>query len=355
MTGASVMPPPPATRRSFTAIAALARTAIEAARAAGVDVDAVLGREGITMDIVEEEDGRIDSDVLVQIWERMAATSGDPFFGLHAGERFVSAKTVHVVGYAARHSRTLADCYARTVRFAPLTNEASEIEMWTEGSRAVVRVGPKPGLPTWPRCYAEMAVSAYLTIGRKWTGVAFAPLGATFQHAAPADVSEYVRLFGESIRFGAPKNELYLASSTLELPLRENDPDIGKYLDARAKVLLDSLEGGRSFENDVRAKIDEELVNGSPALSGVAKRLGMSRRTLQRRLAEQDLSFAGLVDDVRRKTALGLMASPQFAVSEVAALTGYLDAPSFRAAFVRWTGRTPREYRKLSAIPEKPS
>lgn len=333
-----------------TALAALARTAIESARASGVDVDAILQRENIVIDPNEENDGRVEIEVLFHLWDVMATASGDPFFGLHTGERFVSAKTVHVVGFAARHSRTLGDCYERTVRFAPVTNEGSEILLRTEGSRAIMRVGPLPGLPMWPRCYAEMAISAYLVIGRKWTGVDFPALGASFQHPAPADVSEYHRIFGPNVVFEAAKNELYLAREILDLPLSDNDPALAKYLDARAKVLLDSLEGGKSFENDVRSKIDDELVNGTPTLSAVAERLGMSRRTLQRRLAEKELSFAALVDDVRRKTALGLIESSQFSVSEVAALTGYLDAPSFRAAFVRWTGQTPRDYRKrLSA------
>jgi AraC-like DNA-binding protein len=334
------------TRR--TAVGALARTAIEAAEAWGVDVESVLARAGIRIDRRVESDERIEVGRLMSLWELMAEASGDPWFGLHVGERYVSAKTVHVVGYAARHSHTLGECYMRTVRFARVTNEGSEIDLRVEEQRAFVRVGPAPGMPMWPRCYAETALAGYLTVGRKWTGVDFSPIGADFQHAAPADTAEYTRVFGAAVRFDAAKNELILPASVLELPLLEPDPALGAYLEARANVLLETLPE-RGFERDVRSKIDEGLASGAPLLATIASQLGMSARTLQRRLSAESLSFAALVEDVRRTTALGLIARPGCSVSEIAALTGYQDMPSFRAAFVRWTGNTPRAYRQRLA------
>lgn len=343
---------------SRTALAALGRTALEAARAAGVEKEKLLASIEGSREAIEELDGRIDVDDLLRLWHMAAEASGDASFGLHAGERFVSAKTIHVVGYAARNCNTLHDCYERTVRFGRLTNEGSEIALKFSPDKVLMVVGPLPGLAIWPRVYSEMAISAYLTLGRKWTGVEFPLLGATFMHPAPADTSEYTRIFGPNVTFDAPQNALVLDPKTLELPLREPDPSLREYLDLRATVLLDSLEGGRDFENLVRTKIDEELANGAPALGAVARRLGMSGRTLQRRLTAEGLSFSTLVDQVRRTAAVGLIQNPKFSVFEVAALSGYQDAQSFRAAFVRWTGMTPREYRKALAtgnVPPPPS
>jgi AraC-like DNA-binding protein len=319
---------------------------MEAASAMELDVEALLARAGLLRASLEDVDGRIEVDALLRLWELVAEHAGDPFFGLHVGERFVSAKTIHIVGYAARNCLTLGDCYERTVRFGRLTNEASEITLRVEGDRAYMRVGPLAGLPVWPRCYAEMALTAYVTLGQRWTDADLATLGATFQHAAPPDVTEYTRIFGTNVRFGAPKNELILPAVTLDLPLREPDPSLREYLDLRAAVMLASLKEGHDFENVVRSRMDEVLANGTPTLGTVARRLGMSGRTLQRRLTEERLSFSDLVDDVRKTAALGLIENPRFSVFEVAALAGYRDAQSFRAAFVRWTGMTPRDYRR---------
>lgn len=334
------------------ALATLATTVLDAARALGLDTEEIVTRAGIDRAELEVIDGRIDTDALMRLWENVAEASGDPAFGIHAGERFVSAKTIHIVGYAARNCETLGDCYERTARFGRLTNEGSEINVRTEGDRAYVRTNPLPGRPIWPRCYAEMALTAYVVLGRRWTDTPFVPLSVSFQHVAPGDISEYLRVFGGNVRFGALKNEIELPASVFALPLREPDPSLRDYLEARAAVLLSSLEEGREFENQVRTKIDEELANGTPSVAAVAKRLGMSSRTLQRRLGEEKLSFTELADDVRKKTALGLIENPRFSIFEVAALVGYRDAESFRAAFQRWTGMSPRDYRRGRQAPQ---
>lgn len=334
------------------ALATLATTVLGAARALGIETDELVTRAGIDHAELEVIDGRIELDALMRLWESIAEASGDPAFGLHVGERFVSAKTLHIVGYAARNCETLGDCYERTSRFARLTNEGSEISVRVEGERAFVRTNPSPGRPIWPRCYAEMALTAYLMLGRDWTNENFPVTSVSFQHVAPGDISEYVRIFGDVVRFGALKNELELPAYVLALPLREPDPSLRDYLEARAAVMLSSLEDGHELENLVRTKIDEELANGTPSVAAVAKRLAMSARTLQRRLGEENLSFTELVDDVRKKTALGLIENPRFSIFEIAALVGYRDAESFRAAFQRWTGMAPRDYRRGGPNPD---
>src|SRR5207244_1149602 len=114
-----------------------------------------------------------------------------------------------------------------------------------------------------------------------------------------------------------------------------------------AQVLLESLAKANKgdFETGVRRAIDEDLGEGAATLDSVAKRLGTSSRTLQRRLADAQLTFSALVDDVRKGMALGLIENPKLSIFEIAAMVGYQDAPSFRAAFMRWTGMTPRDYR----------
>lgn len=329
-----------------TALAALGRTALEVAESKGVDADGLLERVRLTRAELEEFDGRIRCDSLLSLWQAAADASGDPCFGLHAGEHFVDAKTIHVVGYSARNSPTLGECYGRTIKFARLTNEGSLLELERNGVEARLLLNAARGLPPWPRVYSDMAMAAYLTIGRSWTKKPIHIIRAVFQHEEPADASEYLRIFGPNVSFSGERNELVFPTETLDLPLKEPDPALQEYLDARALALLEGLGQGREFEQKVRAMIDEELANGAPDVETVARRLGMSRRTLQRRLREDGLSFKKLAEDVCRTTALALVANPRFSISSIAAMSGYLDSKSFRAAFSRWTGQTPRDYRR---------
>jgi AraC-like DNA-binding protein len=331
-----------------TALAALARTALDAASRAGLDVDAVLERSRVPREVIDALDGRIAVADLLRLWEIAAEMSGDPFFGLHAGEHVVSARTIHVVGFAARNSRSVAECYEHTVRFAALTNESSEIAVVRERTRASVVVGPKAGLPMWPRVYAEMAIAAYLCIGRKWSGVDIAPLHVTFQHAEPADISEYTRLFGPRVRFGAPQNRLTLSNESLELPFGTTDPEMLAYFQTMATSLLGDSSSPASLEHQVRAAIARTMADHPPTLARIARHLAMSPRTLQRRLADSSLSFTLLVDDVRRITALRLLSARDAMLDAVALRVGYRDPDAFRAAVQRWTGKNPRALRRES-------
>lgn len=330
-----------------TAIASLARTALDAAARAGVDEQVLLARAELDPAVVQAADGRILVSDLLRLWETAAELSGNPFFGLFAGEHVVSARTIHVVGFAARNSATLAECYGHTVRFANITNEASDITLTHERGRGIIAVSPKPGLPTYPRVYAEMAMSAYLSIGRKWVGVAFRPLLTTFQHPAPPDLDEYHRLFGTNLRFGAAKNQLVLAAATLELPMNTSDPEMLAYFQEQAASLGDATLD-TPLEQRVRAEIARLLGSQQPTLALVAPRLAMSPRTLQRKLAAADLLFNSLVDDVRRIEALRMIGARDPDIPSIATRVGYRDLDAFRAAFQRWTGKTPRDYRRES-------
>jgi AraC-like DNA-binding protein len=336
-------------RPRHTVLAALGRTAIEAAKHAGADPEELIRRARVPRGQLEALDGRIDSEALFRLWKQAAEASADPFFGLHAGERIVSAKTIHIVGYAARNSSTLRDCYGRTAEFGRLTNQGSEIKLRVHGDLAYMRVGPLPGLPMWPRCYSEMALAGYLVLGRKWTGVDFPSRGVAFQHPAPRDLSEYRRLFGENIACSARHNELILPAHVLDLPLAHSpDRDLGAYLDERAASMLTALSHDGGFGDLVRKQIDQELANGTPQVGAVARRMGMSVRTFQRRLADDGLVFSTLVDDVRCTVSLRLIHNPRLSLTEIAGFAGYRSLESFRSAFRRWTGGTPQRYRRTA-------
>ena len=90
--------------------------------------------------------------------------------------------------------------------------------------------------------------------------------------------------------------------------------------------------------------IAELLPDERPTIERVAPRLGMSIRTLQRRLREWEHSFAGIVDETRREIAIARLTSSDTSITETAFLLGYSDLSHFTRAFRRWTGMTPREF-----------
>ena len=75
-------------------------------------------------------------------------------------------------------------------------------------------------------------------------------------------------------------------------------------------------------------------------------RLGVSARTLQRRLEDEGTSFGQVLDETRRQTALELIGDPALSVGDISRGVGYADQFAFNKAFRRWTGRSPSAYRR---------
>jgi AraC-like DNA-binding protein len=113
-------------------------------------------------------------------------------------------------------------------------------------------------------------------------------------------------------------------------------------------MLLGQLPRASDAVAQVRAAIHGELKGGDPSLDHVARKLGTSRRSLQRRLADEDLTYAQVLDDVRSTMARAYLAQRDLSIAEVAYLLGFTEQSSFTRAFRRWTRTSPGEFRRAS-------
>ncbi|HMK72490.1 MAG TPA: helix-turn-helix transcriptional regulator, partial [Myxococcaceae bacterium] len=86
-----------------------------------------------------------------------------------------------------------------------------------------------------------------------------------------------------------------------------------------------------------------------PSQASIAKLMGMSERTLQRRLSDEGTTFNKLLEEARRSVAIGYLADRNLAAYEVSFLLGYAEPATFFRAFKRWTGKTPQQYRASMA------
>ena len=147
------------------------------------------------------------------------------------------------------------------------------------------------------------------------------------------------------MHFEAPATSLRFSGRTLATRTRLGDAGLSAYLLAQ----LDDLhaeQSERSVVLRVRAAVADTLCDGVPSKTDIARRLGMSERTLHRRLAEHDETFQAVVDQVRLDVARSLLTDGNRPLGEVAYFTGFSAQSGFTRAFKRWTGQTPLAYRQ---------
>ena len=327
-----------------TVVAAWTRSIVEYAAARGVDLGDVMAAAGIDAATMERPDARIPADADDRIWQAAIERLADPDLGLHLAEGAISARSLGVVGYLTRSSATVGQALARARRFHRLIKDGGDLRLIPDESGITVSERPHEG--PWPRAIAETIVANYVTLARAWTGEQLIPLEVRFQHARPRS-GEHERIFGCPVRFGAPDNAVKFADDDLRRRLRTADSQLLAYLESWAEERLAALAPSRTFADDVRLAVRDCLDHEhSVEVGAVARRLGTSPRSLQRRLLEQGVTFRTLVDAIRRHRAAALLGADA-SISDVADRLGYSDARAFRRAFRRWTGQTPSTGKRL--------
>jgi len=156
---------------------------------------------------------------------------------------------------------------------------------------------------------------------------------------------------GCDVTFGADVDEVVFFGSAHRLPVLGSDPYLNRLLVRYCEEARSHRAGGDSFQVNVENAIAPLLPHGKARASEIASRLGMSLRTLERRLAEEGLTFSTVLDKMRVDLSRRYLQDEDLPISKIAWLLGYTEVSAFNHAYKRWTGRTPREGRAFKKRP----
>lgn len=336
-----------------TVIASWTETVLQAAEGEGLPVADIRTEVGLDRGVLADPEARIPFRQHNSLWQEIDRHGGGRRFGIRVAEAYANGESWGVVGYLAQSASSVGMAIRDVVDNMRLVHErcAFTLEDGPEHTRIIDNGLTTAGAtPT----ETESALATLLVLLRRWSGDAFRPLRVSFSHVAPAgDSASHMTLFGCPVHFAAEATEMILPKAVVDLPLSGSDPSLHTMLSRRASELTAALPVQSDLLRDIEAIVREQLADGAPTVNHVAKRLGLSSRTLQRRLAAEGISYAAILDRYRRETALRLLDDDRLAIYDVSTLLGFSEPKAFRRAFKRWTGLSPRSYRnarRMSAI-----
>lgn len=310
----------------------------------GCDVAAVLAEADLAPAQLDEPFLRIPVSVSRRVWAAAIQHSPDPALGLRVVED-LDVGRFSLFTYLSASSATPREAHSRSTRYARITHEGVEVHLESEevGTLCSTTVEGPPPLPA----EAEASVGLIVRIAPLVMGELFEELRphreVWFQHPAPDYADQYESVFGCPARFEQRADGMRTRAGDIDRPLPKADSALCALIEAHADELLAKLPNSRSFADTVRQRIAAALPDGDPSAEGVAQALGMSARTLRRRLRDCETHHQRLMDEVRHDIARTALAEPGISVNEVAYLLGFSDASAFTKAFKRWTGKSPSE------------
>lgn len=290
-----------------------------------------------------DNDDRIPIETLHELLRGGLVLTGDEDLGLKAA-RELELGGFGALEYAASSARTSRDAIEVIGRYMHLLNDALTVSI--EAGDPIARIVLHNSVAL-PRAAEDFEVGALHVAIRKREIGREQRYDVHFQHAQPADTREYAATFGSArVCFGAAFTGFTLDRSELDQELPTQDPHLHKLISRHADQLLAELPKVQTFTERVRAQLVLELRGGDPTAPRVGKALGVSTRTLTRKLAGEGTNFQALLDALRRALSLRYIESTDLALAELALLLGFSNTPAFNRAFKRWTGKTPAEHRR---------
>lgn len=325
------------------------RALIEACARLGLDTGRILAAAGLERATIEDSDARIPIEQMQALWRKACELSNDPNLALHAVE-VLPFGAYRVIDFLAASASTVGEAITKVADYFPLINSAARLRCIADDAEvAVVLEAPsRPSVITAP--YAEYTLAAVFLRTRTATNQPYPLTRVDFSHPQPVDTREHRRIFECPVVFGKSECRLVVSRAVWSTARTGGDPALFAVLDTHAKMLLDRLPSSSDIVTRVRGAIEAELRGGNPRLEAVARRLALSPRTLQRRLADEGVLFNDLLDEMRLHVAKTYLAQRDVAGAEVAYLLGFSEQSAFNHAFKRWTGRTPTEYRRAAVL-----
>ncbi|HLL24367.1 MAG TPA: AraC family transcriptional regulator [Kofleriaceae bacterium] len=334
--------------------ARIGATIVHIAALRGASVAELQRRTGFDPAVAHDPDARIAIELENALWQTAADLLDDPWFGLRAVAD-LRPGAFDVMDYVVRTAPTLRDALTRLARYNRLVHGAAVFHIEDRAER--VRIEHAFAVPGHApsRHASEFTLAALVVIGTQLIGAPLRPLAVALpSRPPPGDRAIYEQTFGVMPSFGAPVGVIELASAATAARCPAADPLLSDIILRQADALLATRpDPSDSFANRVRRLVSAQLGEGHASLASVARTLRLSERSLQRRLADEALTFDALVDELRRELALRYLADPALAIGEVAYLLGYSEPSAFHRAFKRWTGKTPRESRRGCAVPRR--
>jgi AraC-like DNA-binding protein len=321
---------------------------VDAVERAGFPRNELLRAAGLEAAQLDAAEARVPRREVCRICEIVLDLTGDPAFGLHWSERLTDSAFVPI-SYLMAHAPSLGEGFASLSQFGPLLSDDPGFDLVEHDGKVTLRYRVLAGESLrMQRFAAEMVVASFYRIVRH-TCAGSQPEQVSFEYAAPDYHQEYARVFDQAARFEQPFTGIVFDRALLNVTSTRGDAGVHEALRSLAERRMSRLTQHIPYALRVRELLVERGWSQRIDMKSAARVLGLSVRSLRRRLASEGKSYNDIEKHALAIVAQRLLRDEQRTIQETAHEMGFSDTTTFHRAFKRWTGTTPSAYQADSA------
>jgi len=314
---------------------------------AGVQKDVLERESGIGLAILEKAESRYPVKSHLQLWNAGDTLLKNEDIGIQMGS-VSNPYNRGIVGLNFAASPDLEVAIINKIRFTKILADHINLEFYKTSTSFSVHYSILEGY--FHRLEIERVFSGFLNWVRTFVNSKIYPTRLSFQYSSPESIDLYTKHFRCPMVFDEAVNSITFDIKLLASQNNQFNEYLYSILQSRAEDILSKLGCYPSFVKDVQSMIAGRLCNGNFLVEDIAASLNMSKRTFHRRLADENVTYQGLLDDVRKEMTVSYLAKDECSVKNVPFLVGYADARSFNRAFKRWFGNSVNQYLQSAAV-----
>ena len=318
------------------------RVFLQAMAQLGHNTEGLLVGAGAHASDLDNPDGRVSCETLGTILSLAQRARFIPNIGLELARR-TPLGAYPLLDYLVATSETVAKGVEQLSRYMRLVGNPTEIRAHQDNGEGRIEITNAPSPFS-----VEYSLSLMVLHFRTETEGGFAVTCVSLRHA-PDDAPAFAGGLGCEVKSRASWDGVVVPAAVWHRPLRRRDSVLRRFLETQADQILTRLATRPGVACEVQRALARDLTGGAERIARVARELGMSGRTLQRRLAAEAVSYQQLVDAARKEAAARYLAESTLAICEVAYLVGYSEPAPFHRAFKRWYGMTPETFRQMKS------
>jgi AraC-like DNA-binding protein len=290
--------------------------------------------------VLLQEAGRIPLQGFCLILHELSVISGDESIGLRFGQ-LLEPGGFNVLGHLVMASPTVGEALTYVQQLQQLVVDCADCDFRVDNEQLVFSWTPRQALPVGEKQLVDLLFSAMRSFGIWVTGIIEPFAEVRFQFAKPKDTRPYEQVFGHPGRFDCIQNAICLPLSWRDRPIRSASTNLQPLIYQQALTQCESMCQYGGLVSRISEVVAQLLPDGYATIEKVSAEVGLSSRSLQRRLQSQGVSFSDLVQQVRRQLADYYLRNTSLELGEIAARLGYREQSSFSSAYKCWTGQSP--------------
>lgn len=327
-----------------SALASVGRPLWRLLEANNVDAGALFRRCGLDPALIQESRTRYPFDSLCNALTEASVIMGSKNVGLEMSTHFTPLD-MNALGVTFLSSANLLEAFQRLDRYETLINSSVDFSVEENGARLDL-LTELEGVPNEALQFLEdNRIATLVNLARIGLKQSLDPVEVAFTYPEPESTGEHFGMFRCPLSFSQPVSRISFSMADAKSPFADANRELAISNDRFLDEIMNELNSS-DLVTQVKRAIIGDLPSGAPNEEDIAKRVFVSSRTLQRRLADEDTSFRTLLLEIRRELAEKYISDKNMPLAEISYMLGFADTSSFSRAFKKWTGEPPNTFRQ---------